>query len=86
MRRVVAIALALCALAAPAQQPSAKPRIHALVAAVGNQFQVIYEEKSTGTSLPPFRRRTFEAALTPPPDTDAITWIVAELEPSARSA
>ena len=60
MRPLLAIALALCATLAFAEQPSPRTRIHALVAAVGDQFQVIYEEKSTGSSLPPFRRRTFE--------------------------
>ena len=109
MRPLLAIALALCATLAFAEQPSPRTRIHALVAAVGDQFQVIYEEKSTGSSLPPFRRRTVEVganqlnrivlrsldqamekadpgserlylALTPPPNADAIAWIVGELE------
>lgn len=48
------------ACAQAAAEAGAKPRVHALVAAVGNRFHVIHEEPSTGSHLSPFKRRTVE--------------------------
>ena len=39
---------------------SAKPRVYALVAAVGEQFSVVSEVQSVGSHLSPYRRRTIE--------------------------
>jgi hypothetical protein len=39
---------------------SVKPRVYALVAAVGEQFSVLSEVQSTGSHLSPYRRRTIE--------------------------
>jgi hypothetical protein len=39
---------------------SVKPRVYALVAAVGEQFSVVSEVQSTGSRLSPYRRRTIE--------------------------
>jgi hypothetical protein len=39
---------------------SAKPRVYALVAAVGQQFSFVSEVRSTGCRLSPYRRRTVE--------------------------
>jgi len=62
MRTRARIAAAFLAAACAAASADDAPRkhVHALVAAMGNDFQVIYEEKSTGSSIPPFRRRTFQ--------------------------
>jgi hypothetical protein len=63
LRFLSGIALALVAAAAGAQsvaeQPQ-KPRVHALVAAVGSKFNVIYEEQSVGSHLSPYRRSTMD--------------------------
>ncbi len=48
---------------AGAQQPAEpppKPRVHALVAAVGNKFNVIYEEASVGSHVSPYKRSTMD--------------------------
>ena len=37
-----------------------KPRVYALIAAVGEQFSVVYEVESVGSHLSPYRRRTTE--------------------------
>ena len=34
---------------------AAKPRVHALIAAVGEQFTLIQQKPSVGSHLPPFR-------------------------------
>jgi hypothetical protein len=39
---------------------SAKPRVYALVAAVGEQFSFVSEVQSTGSRLSPYRRRSVE--------------------------
>jgi hypothetical protein len=39
---------------------SVKPRVYALVAAVGEQFSVVYEVQSIGSHLSPYRRSTTE--------------------------
>jgi hypothetical protein len=39
---------------------SVKPRVYALVAAVGEQFSVVSEVQSTDSRLSPYRRRTIE--------------------------
>jgi hypothetical protein len=38
-----------------------KPRVYALVAAVGAQFSFVHEVKSVGSHLPPYRRSTVDA-------------------------
>jgi hypothetical protein len=56
--------MALAGLAAPvwvqAEDPPspAKPRVYALVAAIGDQFSVVSEISRTGTHLSPYQRRT----------------------------
>jgi hypothetical protein len=55
------IGLALVTLAAsgqPAPEPAktTKPRVYALIAAVGEQFTEVKEVSRTGTHLPPYRR------------------------------
>jgi hypothetical protein len=39
---------------------SVRPRVYALVAAVGEQFSVVYEVQSIGSHLSPYRRSTTE--------------------------
>ena len=39
---------------------SAKPRVYALIAAVGEQFGFVYEVESIGSHLSPYRRSTIE--------------------------
>jgi hypothetical protein len=39
---------------------SAKPRVYALVAAVGKQFSFVSEVQSTGSRLSPYRRGSVE--------------------------
>jgi hypothetical protein len=46
------------AQAVPAEPP--KPKVYALVSAVGEKFHVIYEKMSTGSNLSPFRRSTID--------------------------
>src|SRR4030095_2868033 len=41
---------------------AAKPRVYALIAAIGEQFTVVYEVSTTGTHLSPYRRRTSEVS------------------------
>src|SRR5205809_8084210 len=60
MRIRIAVALLAVVCSTAGADDVARRRVHALVAPVGNNFQVIYEEKSTGSSIPPFRRRTFQ--------------------------
>src|SRR5690606_1101074 len=64
MRRANLVAwAALCfpMLSAAAEPPaSTMPRVYALVAAFGNQFEVVHEEPSVGSHLSPYRRRSVE--------------------------
>jgi len=41
-------------------EPPAKPRVYALVAAIGDQFTVVSEGSRTGTHLSPYQRHTSE--------------------------
>ncbi len=67
MRAIIAIlGCWLCALAAgPAfgagTAGAGKPKVYALVAAMGDQFSVVYEVPSTGTHLDPYRRSSLQA-------------------------
>lgn len=62
MQRLKTCLLATIAFAAlPAAPATDKPRTFALVAAVGEEFNLVYEEQSTGTHLAPYRRRTAHA-------------------------
>jgi hypothetical protein len=54
---LAALLLACTAHAQQAPQPAQKPKVYALVASVGDQFNFIREEKSTGTNLSPFKRQ-----------------------------
>jgi hypothetical protein len=54
------VTAAFAAAAPQAAEPSPKPRVHALVSAVGTRFNVIYEEQSVGSHLSPYRRSTVE--------------------------
>jgi hypothetical protein len=65
MRILLLLALmALAGLAAPVRGQAvdpprpAKPRVYALVAAIGDQFSVVSEVSRTGTHLSPYQRRT----------------------------
>jgi hypothetical protein len=49
-------ALANLAFAQSAAEAPPKPRVHALVAAVGDKFSLIYEEPSVGSHLSPYKR------------------------------
>lgn len=59
--RLVALLAALSGPASvlaaePAAPPAPKPRVFALVSAVGDQFQYVRRRQSTGSNLEPFRR------------------------------
>jgi len=50
-----------------AQEPAASvapgtPKVYALIAAVGARFNTVYEEKRTGSHLPPYRRNDIKAS------------------------
>ena len=62
LRFLAGVALVLGAVSAGAQSAEAppKPRVHALVSAVGSKFNVIYEEQSVGSHLSPYRRSTMD--------------------------
>lgn len=57
---LIAAALASAGIAAAQQAETAKPQVYALLAAIGNRFEVVHEVESVGSHLPPFRRDTFE--------------------------
>jgi hypothetical protein len=48
--------------AQPADQPASKPRVYALLAALGDRFNVVTEVSRTGTHLSPYARRAYQAA------------------------
>jgi hypothetical protein len=61
IHRLAAVACLLLAGTAQAQQaaqPAQKPKVYALVASVGDQFNLIHEEMSTGSNVSPFKRKT----------------------------
>ena len=52
------VAGSACSQAVTQAVPSVKPRVYALVAAVGEEFSLVHEVQSTGTHLSPYRRTT----------------------------
>jgi len=56
-RTLTLLLLTAAAIAAPAHaQATPSPKVYALVAAIGNRFEVVHEVHSVGSNLPPFRR------------------------------
>ena len=60
LRFFAAIAVALATAAGAQRADLPKPRVHALVSAVGDKFNLIYEEPSVGSHLSPYRRSTVD--------------------------
>ena len=63
LRFFFGIALVFVSALAAAQrsaEPPPRPRVHALVSAVGSKFNVIYEEQSVGSHLSPYKRSTMD--------------------------
>ena len=62
-RRWPGLLLAALALAATTAsgQPVEKPRVYALVSAIGSQISVVRQRADVGSNIPPYRRYTVEA-------------------------
>lgn len=65
--KLTSLLLALCIATLAHAQPASKappaaekPKVYALVAAMGNKFTFVHEVKSTGTNLAPFKRDSVE--------------------------